>query len=177
MTEPSVRRAQAADLPVLIMLEQQTFRDTFQDVYEPQDLEEFLSTKKSPAAIEAVFNQPGTMYFILRSEGQDAGFIQLNLHRQPDNGTLLPEPVMELEKIYVLPQFIGKKLGKQLMDHAVKTAKEHFVRTLWLGVWEHNHRAKAFYEKEGFSTFGEHSFTVGKQTDRDLLMAKVLQGS
>lgn len=47
MTEPSVRRAQAADLPVLIMLEQQTFRDTFQDVYEPQDLEEFFSTKRA----------------------------------------------------------------------------------------------------------------------------------
>ncbi|WP_346320857.1 GNAT family N-acetyltransferase [Chitinophaga sp. YIM B06452] len=177
MTEPSVRRAQEADLPALTMLEQQTFRDTFQDVYTPHDLEEFFSEKKSPAAVKAAFSQTGTMYFIISSEAQDAGFIQLNLHRQPDNGTLLPEPVMELEKIYVLSKYIGKGLGKQLMDHAIKVARENFVRTLWLGVWEHNHRAKAFYEKEGFTAFGEHSFKVGQQTDRDLLMGKVLQAA
>ncbi|RPD39646.1 GNAT family N-acetyltransferase [Chitinophaga barathri] len=176
MTEPSVRRAQEADLPALSMLEQQTFRDTFSNVYDPRDLEEFLSTKKNLAAIQDTFNQPGTLYFILSHEGEDAGFLQLNLHRQPDNGTLLPEPVMELEKIYVLPAYFGKGFGKILMDHALKIARDNFVRTLWLGVWENNHRAKAFYQKEGFTPFGEHSFTVGRQTDRDLLLAKVLQG-
>lgn len=174
MTEPSVRRAQETDLPALAMLEARTFRDTFSDVYDPHDLEQFLATKKSLAAITAEFNQPGTQYFLLLHEGQEAGFIKLNLHRQPDNGSLLPEPVMEVEKIYVLNTFFGKGFGKILMEHAVAVAKENFVRTLWLGVWEHNHRALAFYNKEGFSQFGEHNFSVGKQMDRDLLLAKVL---
>ena len=174
MTEPSVKPAQEADLPALAALESRTFRETFGSVYAPEDLEAFLSEKKSLSAITAAFKRPGSMYFILRHESADAGFIQLNLHRQPDNGTLLPEPVMELEKIYVLPAYLGKGYGNILMDHAIAIAKENFVRTLWLGVWEHNHRARTFYQKQGFSAFGEHHFTVGRQTDRDLLMAKVL---
>ncbi|MBO9154427.1 GNAT family N-acetyltransferase [Chitinophaga sp. GCM10012297] len=174
MTEPSVIRAQEADLPALAMLEARTFRETFSDVYNAQDLEEFLSTKKNLPAITAEWSSPGTQYFILRHEGQEAGFIKLNLHRQPDNGTLLPEPVMELEKIYVLGAYFGKGLGKILMEHAIAVARENFVRTIWLGVWEHNLRALAFYKKEGFSQFGEHQFSVGRQTDRDLLLAKVL---
>lgn len=174
MTEPSVIRAQEADLPALAALEAHTFRETFSGVYAPQDLEQFLSTKKSLPAITAEWSRPGTQYFILRHEGRNAGFIKLNLHHQPDNGTLLPEPVMELEKIYVLNDYFGKGLGKILMEKTLAVARENFVRTLWLGVWEHNHRALAFYKKEGFSQFGEHNFTVGQQTDRDLLLAKVL---
>ncbi len=174
MTEPSVKPAQEADLPALAALESRTFRETFGNVYDPKDLEAFLSEKKSLPAITAAFRRPGSMYFILRHEGENAGFIQLNLHRQPDNGTLLPEPVMELEKIYVLTAYLGKGYGKILMDHAITIARENFVHTLWLGVWENNHRALAFYQKQGFSVFGEHHFTVGRQTDRDLLMAKVL---
>lgn len=174
MTEPSVKPAQEADLPALALLESRTFRETFGNVYDRKDLEIFLSEKKSLSAITAAFNRPGCMYFILRDKDNAAGFIQLNLHRQPDNGTLLPEPVMELEKIYVLTEYLGKGYGKILMDHAIAIAGKNFVRTLWLGVWEHNHRALAFYQKQGFSAFGEHHFTVGRQTDRDLLMAKVL---
>ncbi len=101
------------------------------------------------------------MYFILSSEGQDAGFIQLNLHRQPDNGNFVVTRTGygAGKRFYVLPQFDAALEAGQAADGACAENSEGTFRwpryVMKLGVWEHNHRAKAFYEKEGFSTFGE----------------------
>ena len=46
------------------------------------------------------------------------------------------------------------------------------AKTLWLGVWEKNDRARAFYAKCGFADVGEHIFLFGTdpQTDRVMVM-------
>ncbi|MDQ2855211.1 MAG: GNAT family N-acetyltransferase, partial [Acidobacteriota bacterium] len=45
---------------------------------------------------------------------------------------------------------------------------------LWLGVWEHNGRARAFYRKWKFVEFGEHIFQLGEDPQNDILMARDL---
>jgi ribosomal protein S18 acetylase RimI-like enzyme len=45
---------------------------------------------------------------------------------------------------------------------------------VWLGVWEHNPRAIAFYKKYGFISVGEHPFPLGGDLQRDIVMAKPL---
>jgi diamine N-acetyltransferase len=47
-------------------------------------------------------------------------------------------------------------------------------RTLWLGVWEHNARAIAFYTKCGFIDVGEHAFFVGGDEQTDRVMSRSL---
>jgi diamine N-acetyltransferase len=47
--------------------------------------------------------------------------------------------------------------------------------TVWLGVWEHNPRAIAFYEKWGFEKFGAHDFLLGTDLQTDILMKKKLK--
>jgi ribosomal protein S18 acetylase RimI-like enzyme len=42
---------------------------------------------------------------------------------------------------------------------------------IWLGVWERNGRALAFYRKFGFEVFGDHVFQFGRDPQRDLIMA------
>lgn len=161
-----------ADLPMLAQLERDTFFGTFQTVYNESDMQAFLRDRKSDAAIRQEWEQAGSRYYLLMEDNTAAGFLKVNLFRQPDEGTVLPDPVMEIEKIYILQSFQGKKLGKTLMDHAMKVARDNDVCTLWLGVWEHNLSARGFYEKEGFVAFGEHTFMVGEQRDRDLLYRK-----
>ena len=169
-----IRQVTEADLPLLGQLERSTFTETFQSVYHADDLKAFLEARKSDAAIRQEWSQPGAAYYIIAEDGTAAGFLKINMFRQPDNGTLLPEPVMEVEKIYVQKAFQGKKLGKALMEYAYDIARKNFVCTVWLGVWEHNLSARKIYEKEGYTVFGEHSFFVGSQRDRDLLMRKAL---
>ena len=174
MNDQHIRPVAETDLQEWMQLERDTFTETFKPVYSTQDLQNFLRENKNEDTLKAEWEQKDSFFYILWEGATAAGFIKLNLHRQPDNGTLLPTPVMELERIYVRSEFQSKKFGKQLMHFAYKQAAKHFVRTLWLGVWEHNLKARQFYEKEGFGAFGEHSFKVGTQVDRDLLLAKLL---
>ena len=67
----------------------------------------------------------------------------------------------------------GRGLATVLMDEVVSEALARGHRTLWLGVWEHNGRAVAFYRKRGFEDVGSHEFLVGedRQTDRIMVLA------
>lgn len=174
MKHMDIRQVMEADLPLLAQLERDTFFQTFQTVYNESDMQAFLRDRKSDAAIRQEWEQAGSLYFLLMDGNVAGGFLKVNLFRQPDDGTVLPGPVMEIEKIYILQAFQGRKLGKALMDHAIKVARDNGVCTLWLGVWEHNLSARRFYEKEGFVGFGEHTFMVGEQRDRDLLYKREL---
>ncbi|MRG44590.1 GNAT family N-acetyltransferase [Chitinophaga sp. SYP-B3965] len=174
MKDQHIRPVAETDLQVWMQLERDTFTETFLPVYATHDLQTFLQEKKNDNILRQEWESKDAYFYILWEGTTAAGFIKLNLHRQPDNGTLLPTPVMELERIYVRREFQSKKLGKKLIHFAYEEAHKYFVRTLWLGVWEHNLKARQFYEKEGFSAFGEHTFKVGTQEDRDLLLAKLL---
>jgi diamine N-acetyltransferase len=161
-------------LPLLVQLEQQTFIETFGKTHTQENLTIFLQDKKSAGPLAAELAQPGSQYYFLYYEGTPAGFLKVNFGKQPDNGAVLPVPVMELEKIYVLRAFQGKQLGKVLMEYALQLAEAKQVKTVWLGVWEHNTKAYNFYLKQGFERFGEHIFRTGSQEDTDWLMKKHL---
>ena len=82
----------------------------------------------------------------------------------------IKDETIEIQRIYVLKAFHGKKLGQLLLDQAVKIAQEYNVDYIWLGVWEENHRAIHFYAKNGFVTFDKHIFILGHEQQTDLLM-------
>jgi ribosomal protein S18 acetylase RimI-like enzyme len=60
------------------------------------------------------------------------------------------------------------------MDAALAAARVRGAETLWLGVWERNARAVAFYRKYGFTRVGEHTFVLGSDTQTDWLLARPL---
>ncbi|HVZ95989.1 MAG TPA: GNAT family N-acetyltransferase, partial [Chitinophagaceae bacterium] len=75
----------------------------------------------------------------------------------------------------VLKEYHAKKAGAALMDFAIAFAKEKKYEVLWLGVWEHNERAKAFYKKYGFINTGyEHPFPIGNTPQTDVWLYKML---
>ena len=66
----------------------------------------------------------------------------------------------------------GSGLGQRLLDRCAAFAVASGRRALWLGVWEHNLRAQAFYIRNGFEEVGSHLFRVGSVEDRDLIFQK-----
>lgn len=52
-------------------------------------------------------------------------------------------------------------LGKYLLNKAIGIAIESKKEKIWLGVWEKNENATAFYMKMGFVQTGAHSFYMG----------------
>jgi ribosomal protein S18 acetylase RimI-like enzyme len=56
------------------------------------------------------------------------------------------------------------------MQRVLAAATDSDCDYVWLGVWEHNPRAIAFYRKFGFEVVGEHAFMLGQELQRDLIM-------
>ena len=77
---------------------------------------------------------------------------------------------LEIERIYVLKEFYGKKVGQVLYDKAFDIAKQAGADYLWLGVWEENQRAINFYKKNGFVEFDKHIFKLGDDEQTDIIM-------
>lgn len=151
-----------------------TFTETFARDNDPADLARFLNESYDTALLRRELADPASQYVLVSVGGEPAAFLKLNFeeaHTEPDlPGTL------EIQRIYVLQKFQGLGLGRRLMDHAEAVAQAHSLRALWLGVWEKNHKAIAFYDKHGFVPFGNHVFTVGTDEQTDILMIRDLTG-
>ena len=100
------------------------------------------------------------------------GYLKLNVGKTQTED-VIPDG-MELERIYVLADFHGLGIGQKLLDFAIETALKAGVTSIWLGVWEENHRAIRFYQKNDFSTFDKHIFKFGDDDQTDLLMKRKL---
>lgn len=172
MTACRIRPASMEDASTLAELGARTFRETFERICSPEDMDAFLTRTYGEAMQRAELADPSRPGRILEIDGTPSGFLQLRLgHREP--GVPGERPV-ELQRIYVLRDCRGGGHGAALMREALDMAHAWGADLVWLGVWENNRRALAFYRRWGFQEVGEHVFKIGDQVDRDLLLAKRL---
>ena len=167
-----LRPATLEDAATLADLGSRTFRETFEPLYEPADFEAFLAEAYGPAIQRSELADPSRPALLLELDGAPAGFAQLRLdHRESCIPGARPA---ELQRIYLLQAAQGGGRGAALMAACESLARERGADVLWLGVWEHNAKALAFYARQGFREVGEHGFAIGNRVDRDLLLAKGL---
>lgn len=172
MTPILLRPATREDAAILADLGVRTFRETFEAITSASDMDAFLAQAYGEAIQAAELADPARPARILEIDGVPSGFLQLRLgHREP--GVPGGRPV-ELQRIYLLRTAQGGGRGALLMDEALRIAQAWGADVLWLGVWENNHKALAFYARHGFHEVGEHIFRIGDQVDRDLILAKDL---
>ena len=168
-----VRRATTADAALLAEVAARTFCDTFADSNTPEDMEKFLSSTYSEE-IQRKEIEDGTMTTLLAEcAGTVAGFAQIKMAKAPDcvKG---PSPI-EIKRFYVDKPFHGRGVAQELMRTAEEIARDAGAKTIWLGVWEHNDRAIAFYRKIGFFPVGSQPFLVGTDLQTDLVLERPLQ--
>ena len=165
-----IRTGAPADAAMLASLGAETFRDTFGDHNTPEDMESYLATAFSPAIQAAELADPRVTYLIAEVDGQPTGFAKLVDH-PPEPVILGPRP-LELERIYARRAWIGRGVGALLMQASLDEATRLGFETMWLGVWEHNPRARAFYRRWGFIEVGAHAFKLGEDNQTDILMER-----
>ncbi|MEO7716904.1 MAG: GNAT family N-acetyltransferase [Capsulimonas sp.] len=168
----TVRTAFHEDISLLTELSTTTYRSTFAQHYIPEDMEAYLTENFSEEKLEQEFSDPLATFFIAELSGKPLGYAKLHMG-QPDASVTGSKP-MELERLYVLPEGIGRGIGPRLMQECVETTTGRGLETLWLGVWEHNHRAIRFYQKWGFEEVGIHIFQLDGEAQTDLIMQKSL---
>ena len=102
------------------------------------------------------------------SNGDVIGYAQLREGEVP--GCVEGPGAIELWRFYVLREWHGQGIAQALMERVRVEAVARGAATLWLGVWDQNPRAQAFYRKCGFVDVGEHVFLFGTDPQRDLVM-------
>ncbi len=168
MTKLSIRRGTPADAPTLARFAARTFEETFGAANHPAHMAEHLASAYGVAQQERELSNPDCITLLIEADGELAGYAQVRRHPPP---SCVPSPApVELARFYVDRPWQGRGLAQRLMAMVAETAVELGGRTVWLGVWERNPRAIAFYTKCGFSDAGSTEFCVGpdRQTDRVL---------
>ena len=156
------------DLHELRELSINTFYETFAPMNTAEGMENYLATSFDEAKFRRELSDSNTEFFFVYSGEELAGYMKLN--EAPSQSDVNDKASLEIERIYVLSKYQGEGLGALLMDKAISTARERDKEYIWLGVWEKNEKALAFYKKHGFHKIGEHSFVIGSDIQTDHLM-------
>ena len=167
-TTPTIRRATAADGSTLAELAARTFRQAFGAQNRPEDLELHLQTRYGTRQQEAELRDPSMTAFLVELDGEAIGYAQVRAGPPPSciSG---PAP-LELFRFYVDEAWKGQGIARPLMDAVIAEARARSAERLWLGVWEENPRAIAFYGKCGFRDVGSQTFMVGTDPQRDRVL-------
>lgn len=168
-----IRRATEGDAETLARVGAELFAMAFGAQNDPNDLRAYLAKAFSPAVQRAELADVDRVTLIAESSDPGpAGYAMLR--RGARSEAVAASHPAEVQRFYVAPAFQGRGLAQDLMSACVEQATEWGCDTLWLGVWELNPRAIAFYEKCGFRKVGRQHFMVGSDRQHDHVMARTL---
>ena len=178
MSQPvhvTIRRATPDDASLLADLGARTFQETFAADNTADDMATYLTSNFSPTQQAAELAHPDSTFLIAEVEGIAAGYAKLHVS-EPAEGINGARPI-ELVRLYVSSEWFGRGVGEALMRSCLDESLRAGYETIWLGVWERNARAQAFYNKWDFRAVGEHIFQLGSDTQRDILMERSVAAS
>jgi len=175
LTVSDISRLDPDDIDALLPLARSAFIATYSD-HNPADImAEYISTAFTRQQFSREMQDPNNLFLGIHEQGDLAGFVKLRSGPVPADVSLLP--AIEIERIYTRAGHTGRGIGRKLMDAAVAAATERHYKAVWLGVWQQNHRAVAFYEREGFRIVGTKVFMMGSDAQTDHIMVRSINGS
>ncbi|MEO6486399.1 MAG: GNAT family N-acetyltransferase [Thermoanaerobaculia bacterium] len=160
----STRRATPDDAAALAAFASEAFIDTFAADNSPADMAMYLPSAFGENLQLAEITDPELITVLARDDGVMAAYAQMHI----------TDGAVQIKRFYVHRNFHGRGLAQLLMKEAETIARDHNAGRLWLGVWERNHRAIAFYTKCGFHDVGSQQFILGTDLQFDRVMEKVV---
>lgn len=149
-----------------------TFDETFRAQNKPENMEAYLTQAFTEEKIKKELSEENSQFFFIYAGDRRAGYLKINVGDAQTEE--MGNEALEIERIYILKAFQNRGLGRILFDKAMDIADEMQASKIWLGVWEKNNKAIAFYKKLGFSEYGSHSFYMGDEEQTDIIMVKPL---
>ena len=168
MNTIEIRKATVSDLETIQNISSQTFKETFAAVNTPENIANYVKESFNSEQLKMELNNFNSQFYVAYSNAEAVGYLKINFGDAQTES--INENALEVQRIYVLQNFHGKNIGQLLLDEVKKIAKSSIVDSVWLGVWEENHRALRFYTKNGFIVFDKHVFIMGNDEQTDLLM-------
>jgi len=168
MEKIKIRRITIIDIDQLKEIGKLTFEETYSSQNSKENIKEYLENEFSTDKLNIELLDKNSEFYFAELEGKTIGYLKINFgHSQTE---IKDENTLEIERIYVLKEFQGKKVGQLLYEKAVGIAKQKVISYVWLGVWEKNTSAIRFYEKNGLVAFDKHIFKLGNDKQTDIMM-------
>ena len=156
-------------LSKLVKLSVQTFEETFGHKNTKENMAWYFKTKMNSEQLKKELLHPNSDFYWILFRKKIIGYLKLNFNDAQTEVVNLGES-FEIERIYILSNFQRKGFGKDVLSKVISLGKNKGFSYLWLGVWEQNENAIAFYTKKGFEIFDMHDFQLGNDPQTDLLM-------
>jgi diamine N-acetyltransferase len=163
-----IRRIAIEDIEELQKIGRQTFEETFAASNSAENMNTYLEEGFSNEKLTAELQNENSELYFAELDGRVIGYLKLNFG--PSQTELKDDKAIEIERIYVVKEFHGKKVGQVLYEKAIQVAIDKGADYVWLGVWEKNERALTFYKKNGFVEFDKHLFRLGNDEQTDIMM-------
>lgn len=172
MENIEIKKATINDAGQLQKIGRKTFFETFSAENTKENMEKYLEEGFSLDKLKNELNNTKSHFYFAVLNENIIGYLKLNTG---DSQTeLKDDKALEIERIYVLKEFQGKKVGQLFYEKAMQVATQLKASYVWLGVWEKNLKAINFYKKNGFVEFDKHSFKLGDDEQTDIMMKKTI---
>jgi ribosomal protein S18 acetylase RimI-like enzyme len=166
----TIRRATPADAARLAAFASAAFVDTFGPDNRPEDMRAYVAESFGEAVQRSELEDPEVTVLLAESGDELVGYAML---RDGDVATpVTSSKAIEIARLYAGKRWIGAGVGALLMRGCLTEARSRLKEAIWLGVWERNARAIAFYQRWGFADVGAQSFQLGGDLQSDRLMAR-----
>ena len=142
------------DIEQLQIIGRETFSETFSSSNTKENIAKYLADGFSIEKLTEELNNEHSEFYFAVIDDKVVGYLKLNFGSSQSE--IQDSISLEIERIYVLQQYHGKKVGQVLYEKAMQVAEDKKVDYVWLGVWEENPRAIRFYQKNGFVEFDTH---------------------
>lgn len=169
---PQIRPATTADAEPLTELAARTFYDAFADMNTAENMKAYMSKAFTVEQLTAELSDPQAKFLLAEIEGKLVGYAKLRNGEIP--ACVTGQNPIELVRLYIDQNCLGVGVGNDLMQASMDEARSLGHRTIYLGVWEHNHRAQSFYFRWNFRVVGSHIFQMGSDAQMDWLMEREL---
>jgi len=167
---PLIRHATLDDVPLLCRLGAATFRETYRAISDPREVDEYADEHFTSDRVADWFREPCARTLLAFTGDAAAGYAHLRHAKVP--ACVLDRKAIELRRLYLLGTAQGAGLGGAMMAALLAQAAELEARTIWLGAYDRNVRALAFYARRGFVQVGTHEFEFGGRIYADPVLTR-----
>ena len=171
----AIRQATPADAALFTSIARSSFVDTFAKDNTPDDMAKYCADAFDEVIQRQELADVRNIVLVAERSGDVVGYAMLRTGNAPD--CVVDRDAIEIARLYSVARVIGTGVGAALMQRCLEIAAERGHRSIWLGVWEQNPRAIAFYERWGFVDVGSKSFVLGADHQTDRVMMRVVTGT
>jgi len=169
----NIKQATIKDTEVLALLGRQTWAESHGHyIADKNKLQNYLNENFSVSKTRQNINNSKNIFYIMYVDDFPVGYTKIIANEKQEN--VISQNTCQLERIFILNEFIPLKIGKQLLTYTEERAKALKFDMMWLSVYIKNPRAIRFYEKNEFENVGSKNFMVNGKSYENIVFSKKL---